>query len=297
MTVDVYTPLALSVLLAAISPAVGRRVAPAQAARVLTAAAAVSAAATVWSLVLLAATLLDDAPPFIAGARVAGHRVPEPVPEAIGIAACPALALIAHRLWRAVRAEYTTRRALRRLCEGQPGDTELVVAASPVPRAFAIPGSPGRILVTAAMLRALEPVERRVLLTHERAHLTHRHALLVTAATLAFAANPLLGPVRDEVAFLVERWADERAAEAVGDRTTTARALARAALTAGRAEPSCGLGFTDRAVTRRIAALQSAPPPHLRSVAAAVLALGALTALGAADATGDLLRLLAHIVP
>ncbi|MEU3344566.1 M56 family metallopeptidase [Streptomyces sp. NPDC006700] len=297
MTVDVYTPLALSVLLAAISPVVGRRVAPALAARVLTAAAAVSAAATVWSLVLLAATLLDDAPPVVAEARAAGHPIAEPVPEVIGIAACPALALIAHRLWRAVRAEYTTRRALRRLCAGQPGDSELVVAASPVPRAFAVPGSPGRILVTAGMLRALEPAERRVLLAHERAHLAHRHAFLVTAASLAFAANPLLGPVRDQVAFLVERWADERAAAAVGDRATTARALARAALTAGRAQPSCGLGFTDRAVTRRIAALQSAPPPHLRSVAAAVLALGALPALGAADATGDLLRLLAHIVP
>ncbi|MFB6961318.1 M56 family metallopeptidase [Streptomyces sp. NPDC056309] len=297
MTVDVYTPLALSALLAAISPAVGRRVAPALAARVLTAAAAVTAAATVWSLVLLAATLLNDAPPVVAEAREAGHVIPDPVPEAIGIAACPALALIAHRLWRAVRAEYATRRTLRRLCEGQPGDTELIVAASPVPRAFAIPGSPGRILVTAAMLGALEPVERRVLLAHERAHLAHRHALLVTTAGLACAANPLLGPVRDQVAFLVERWADERAAATVGDRTTTARALARAALMAGRAAPSCALGFTDRAVTRRVAALQSAPPPYLRSVAAAVLALGALPALGAADATGDLLRLLVHIVP
>ncbi|MEV5007922.1 M56 family metallopeptidase [Streptomyces sp. NPDC093064] len=297
MTVDVYTPLALSALLAAISPAVGRRVAPALAARVLTAAAAVTAAATVWSLVLLAATLLNDAPPVVAEAREAGHVIPDPVPEAIGIAACPALALIAHRLWRAVRAEYATRRTLRRLCEGQPGDTELIVAASPVPRAFAIPGSPGRILVTEAMLGALEPVERRVLLAHERAHLAHRHALLVTTARLACAANPLLGSVRDQVSFLVERWADERAAAVVGDRTTTARALARAALTAGRAEPSCALGFTDRAVTRRIAALQSAPPPYLRSVAAAVLALGALPALGAADATGDLLRLLVHIVP
>ncbi|WP_159461102.1 M48 family metalloprotease, partial [Streptomyces viridosporus] len=178
-----------------------------------------------------------------------------------------------------------------------PRDTELIVAASPVPQAFAIPGSPGRILVTAGMLGALRPVERRVLLAHERAHLTHRHALLVTAATLAAAANPLLSPVRSTVVFLVQRWADERAAAAVGDRATTARALARAALTAGRAKPSCALHFTDRAVTRRVAALQSAPPPHLRSVAVAVLALRALPALGAADATGDLLRLLSHVLP
>ncbi|MDF3299017.1 M48 family metalloprotease [Streptomyces tropicalis] len=305
MRVDVYVPLLLSVLLAAVSPGVGRRVAPALAARVLTAAAAVTAAATVWSLVLLAATLVDDAPPVVDQARRHGLRPPEPVPEVIGVAACLALLLVAHRLWRAARAEYVVRRALRRLCAGHPGSTELIVAASPVPQAFAIPGRaavlgrpgrPGRILVTAGMLGALEPVERRVLLAHERAHLSHRHALLVTAAALAVAANPLLGPVRGTVAFLVERWADERAADAVGDRTATARALARAALTAGRAEPSCALSFTDRAVTRRIAALQSAPPPHLWPVAAAVLALGVLPLVGAADATDDLVGLLRGVL-
>jgi hypothetical protein len=35
----------------------------------------------------------------------------------------------------------------------------------------------------------------------------------------------------------------------------------------------------------------------MRSVGAAVLALGALPALGAADATGDLLRLLGQTLP
>ncbi|MEU0007856.1 hypothetical protein ABZ079_27115 [Streptomyces sp. NPDC006314] len=38
-----------------------------------------------------------------------------------------------------------------------------------MPRAFAVPDRPGRILVTSAMLGALEPAERRVLLTHGRA--------------------------------------------------------------------------------------------------------------------------------
>ncbi|WP_317933132.1 hypothetical protein [Streptomyces cellostaticus] len=52
--------------------------------------------------------------------------------------------------------------------------------------------------------------------------------------------------------------------------------------------------FTDRAVSRRVAAPQTAPPPHLRPLAAAVLALGLLPAFGAADATGDLLELPEH---
>jgi Zn-dependent protease with chaperone function len=292
MRFDVYTPLVLSLLLAVAGPLTVRRGAPALAARVLTSAAVLTAAATTWSLVLLAAALLGDVPPVIREAREDGHPLTDPVPEAIGLAACAALVVVAVRLHRAVRAERCTRRALRRLCAGQPADTELIVAASTVPQAFAIPGRPGRILVTSAMLSALEPAERRVLLAHERAHLAHRHGPLVTAVTLAAAANPLLGPVRSAVAFLVERWADEQAAAAVGDRRATARALARAALTAGRARTACALHFTDRAVTRRIAALQTSPPPRLWSAALAVLALGLLPPLLAADATGDLLGLL-----
>ncbi|OLZ70469.1 hypothetical protein AV521_15185 [Streptomyces sp. IMTB 2501] len=63
------------------------------------------------------------------------------------------------------------------------------------------------------MLGALAPARRRVLLAHE-------HALAYTAVTVAVAANP----VGTTVAFLVERWNDEQAATAVGDRTVTARA-------------------------------------------------------------------------
>ncbi|MFF4956374.1 M56 family metallopeptidase [Streptomyces sp. NPDC001222] len=298
MKIDVYLPILLSLLLAVVGPVVGRRVAPALAARVLTASAVFTAAATTWSLLLLAVTLIDRAQPVVGDARADGHRLPDPVPGTVAVAAALALVLVAVRVYRTVRAERLTRRALRGLCAGHPPDTELIVAASPVPQAFAIPasgGAPGRILVTSAMLSALEPAERRVLLAHERTHLRHRHALLVTAVTLATAADPLLAPVRATVAFLVERWADEEAADAVGDRSTTARALARAALSAGRRAPACALHFTDRAVSRRIAALQVAPPPHLWPLAATTLALGALPALGAADATSDLLRLLTHL--
>ncbi|MFI1767432.1 M48 family metalloprotease [Streptomyces sp. NPDC020800] len=292
MRFDVYTPLVLSLLLSVVAPVLAGRVAPALAARVLTSAAVVTAAATTWTLILLVAALLGDAPPVVREARENGRRLVDPVPVLVGVAAGVALAAVVWRVQRTVRAERRTRRALRRLCAGQPADTELIVAASEVPQAFAIPGRPGRILVTSAMLSALEPGERRVLLAHERAHLAHRHGPLVTAATLAAAANPLLAPVRSAVVFLVERWADEQAAAAVGDRRATARALARAALSAGRARTACALHFTDRAVTRRIAALQVSPPPQLWSAATAVLALGALPALLAADATGDLLGLL-----
>lgn len=131
MRFDVYTPLPLSVLLAAISPAIGRRVAPAPAARVLTAAAVVTAAATCWSLFLLAATLLGDAPPVVAKARQDGHRLAEPVPEVIGIVACIALSVLVVSVQGTVCTDRRTRRALRRLSEGHRTVTELIVAASP----------------------------------------------------------------------------------------------------------------------------------------------------------------------
>ncbi|MGW4672281.1 M56 family metallopeptidase [Streptomyces sp. NPDC004324] len=297
MRIDVYVPLVLPLLLTAAAAQVGRRLSPAPAARLLTVAAVLTAAASTWALLLLAATLLGEVPFVALESGEPGRRPPEPVPVAIAVVAITLLSLITWRLAGAVRAHRATRRALERLCAGHPADSELIVAASSTPRAFAIPGTPGWILVTSAMLGALEPAERRVLLAHERAHLTHRHAALSTAVTLAAAANPVLGPVRTTVAFLVERWADEEAARSVGDRRTTARALARAALVAQRARPGCALNFSENAVTRRIAALQTAPPPDLWSLGFAVLALAALSTFGALDATGDLLRLLSETLP
>ncbi|MBK3639236.1 M48 family metalloprotease [Streptomyces sp. MBT33] len=286
MRIDVYTPLLLSLLLGVAGPRLARFGTPAAAARALTGAAVLTAGASLWALALLTATLAGEALPVVAH----GRALPEPVPDVVAVLALLLLTVAVGRIVGAVRARRATRRTLRRLCEGHPPGTELVVAASPRPQAFAVPGDPGRILVTSAMLAALRPAERRVLLAHERAHLTHRHAFYVHAATLAAAANPLLLPVRGAVAYLVERWADEQAAGAVGDRRTTARALARAALVSHGAD--CALHFADRAVTRRIAALQTTPPRRLRPVAAAILTVGALAALGAADATGDLLSLL-----
>ncbi|MFJ2766789.1 M56 family metallopeptidase [Streptomyces sp. NPDC087300] len=297
MRIDVYVPLVLSALLAAISPAIGRYLAPAPATRALTLAAVLSAASTTWALLLLSATLITETPPVEAQARQDGRRLAEPVPETVAYAAVLVLALVAYRLQRVLRAQHALRRAQRRLCESHPSDAELIVVDSAVAEAFAVPGAPGRILASSAMLNALEPAERRVLLAHERAHLTHHHALLSVATALASAANPLLKRLHTTVAFLIERWADEHAAHAVGDRGTAARALARAALTAHSTRPADRLAFTDHTVTRRIAALRTSPPPNLRVIAALVLALGASAALGAADATNDLVELLARALP
>ncbi|MFE2430243.1 M48 family metalloprotease [Streptomyces sp. NPDC059373] len=299
MRIDVYLPLVLSLLLAAVSPAVGRRLAPAPAARALAVSAALTAAAAVWGLVLLAATLLSDSPPVVDEAREHRFHIPEPVPFAIAIAALLALAAVVVRLWRTLRAVRATGRALRRLSESHPGGTELIVAAAAQPQAFAIPlrgaGAPGRILVSSGMLAVLDAPERQVLLAHERAHLVHGHSRLSLLAEVAAAVNPLLIPVRDTIGFLLERWADERAAEAAGDRRVAARALARAALASHRSQaPLCAsaLGFSEHAITRRVSALQRAPLPNVRAAVLAVLLLGLVPAVGAADATQDFLRMM-----
>ncbi|MGW1862341.1 M56 family peptidase, partial [Streptomyces collinus] len=87
MRYDVYTPLLLSLLLSVVAPVVCGRVAPALAARALTSAAVLTAAATTWSLVLLTAALLGDAPPVVREARENGRPLVDPVPEVIGVAA------------------------------------------------------------------------------------------------------------------------------------------------------------------------------------------------------------------
>jgi hypothetical protein len=115
--------------------------------------------------------------------------------------------------------------------------------------------------VTTGILCALDADERRVLFAHERAHLSYHHHRLVTAAAVAAALNPLLVPVREAVAYLVERWADEDAAATVGNRDLTARAVARATVEPG---PLGALGMTGGAAVLRVQALGVPAPARRR---------------------------------
>jgi beta-lactamase regulating signal transducer with metallopeptidase domain len=142
-------------------------------------------------------------------------------------------------------------------------DSELVVLPEADPIAYALPGRPGRIVVSTGMLGSLDASERRALLAHERAHLTGAHYLFVTAVELAAALNPLLRPLRGTVRFAVERWADEVAAEGVGNRALAARAVGKAALATRRAQlrGTVLMAATAGPVPRRVAALLA--PPRL----------------------------------
>jgi peptidase M48-like protein len=179
---------------------------------------------------------------------------------------------------------------------------ELTVVVDDRPLAHALPGRPGRIVVSTSMLAVLRPAERRALLAHEQAHLDRRHHLFVAVIDVLAAANPLLRPLAGTIRFTTERWADEIAAGQVGDRAVVARAVGRAAL-ASRT-PSGGtvaMAATAGPIPRRVTALLTAPPVvRLWSVLLSPVGLFTLVVLGlvigsamfSADAAYDLRRAL-----
>lgn len=299
MTISVYVPAALSLLLAAISRIVVARTAPTRAAAFVVAAMLCAAAAT-WGLILLSATLLGCTSLVADEALERGVQLQDPVPKLIGVTAVVLLIFGVVRVARVLRARRATARELRAVCSSC-GTGELAVVALDAPHAFAVPGRPGRILVTRGLLAVLDGDERRVVLAHERAHLRSRHHWLRAATEVCAAVNPVLIPVREAVAFLVERSADEHAAAVTGSRELVARALAKAALASGatggmRVWPAA-LPFAGCGVSARVAALHSDPPRPEPLVPSSVLALGVATAIAAVQATVAFYQLIYWLWP
>jgi Zn-dependent protease with chaperone function len=281
MTVAVYLPLLLAFPLAMAARRISTHGTPALAARGLTAAALIAAASSTWSLALLALTMLDDLPPL---ATLDDHptlELPEPVPGPVALLAGAILAWGAVRLAVDLRRRSDTHRELRAVGEPHAG---FVVADWAAPLAVAVPGRPGHLLVTTGMLRLLDDDERRVVFAHEQAHLAHRHHRLVAGAAAAAALNPLLIGVRDAVAYLVERWADEDAATTINDRSLVAQAVARAALATTDLGPSTALGMHSGVAVHRVQALAEPAPAaqRRRLVGPALLSAGFLAATGTA---------------
>lgn len=292
MTVALCVPLVASLLLWGSARQVGRRLPPALAVRLLTAALLVCALATGFALAVAGALVLAQIPVLAALGHWSARVVAAggPVPVAVGVvAAVVVCGLMLAVLRRAalsgrdlVLAEVTCRRMGRSV-------TGLVIVDDDEPDAYALPGIHGRVVVSTAMLRALPADERRVLLAHEAAHLTHRHHLWVQAAELAAAADPLLRPGARAVRAAVERWADEVAAAQVGDRALAARALARAGLAragARRTSPVAGVALAgvDGSVADRARALL-APAPRTRRALTGAVVVAMLATIAAALVT------------
>lgn len=280
MRISVYLPLLLSAALAGHAPLTAKRMHPAAAARALTVSACLAALASTWGLALLALSLLGRTP--FARERIGAL---DPVPTPVALLALALLAGVVGRAGRAARTRRQAEQALRAVCELCGAHSELAVLDDPAPHAYAVPGRPGRILVSSGLLRTTSPTERRIVIAHERAHLRHAHHRLRALTELAAGLNPLLVPSRAAVAYLVERWADEAAAEEIGSRHATGQALARVALQTATWAPGAALAFHRHAVPQRVRALQAAPTPTRPPLAAAGLVIAALTLTCAADAT------------
>ncbi|MFR0355018.1 M56 family metallopeptidase [Streptomyces sediminimaris] len=266
MLISVYVPFLVTAVLAVLAPAVARRLPPRPAAWALACVALVTAAGWAGALALLAFTGVAQIPEIAQEGRWSVAVLQAEDPVSFAVAAGSALVLTAGVVALAVAAVRQVRHVLwaRRECARLPGDLEVAVVDDDAPIAFALPGAPGRVVVSRGMLRCLGDVERDALFAHERAHLRGRHHLFQALWRLTAALNPLLRPLATAGGFVLERWADEEAARRVGDRRAVAHAVGRAALaSAAPARPV--LAATGGAVPQRVRALMG-PPPARRSL-------------------------------
>lgn len=231
---------------------VPRQLRPGSAARLITALVLVSCGAVVWTLLLIVIAnvmQLHGVAERISWCHgiVQNHRGSF---TPLGVAALVAVCLASIS---------ATRVRLRQRGQPTPSDErELAIVASEHAVAYSLPGDPGQIVVSTAMLGALDLQEQRVLLAHERSHLRRRHHTYIRMTELAIAALPFLTPLKARLRFVLERWADEDAAAEIGDRAVVACAIARAAL-ATNASPSFGLGIADTGVVERVESMLADP--------------------------------------
>jgi len=289
-----YLPLVIPALAGMAARPLAARLEPRHATWLLTTAAVALAACSLAALALLAAYAAARAPLLAAVGDYSQEvmRRGDPIPAAAGAAA--ALALTGAAV--AVTVMFRTRaRALAesyRRAAGLQAEDGIVVVPGPAIEAYALPGGPGRIVVSGRLLDCLDGRRRAALIAHEQAHLASRHHLFTTVARLAAARS---------VDYTVERWADEHAAAVTSDRRLVAETIGQVALLApprprrtagmvlgitGAITPRVSLAWAGP-VPRRVAALLTAPPRRqtilLAACAVIVLMAGVAALLAARD--------------
>lgn len=254
MTVELLLPLIVALLCAGGAAALQRRLPPALAVRTLSWTAFGSASSVLWGFALLGLAALVQMPGIASIAGWCRQVLPgdHGLPPLGGTAV---LVLVAWATWSVFRFHRSYRRACRATAFRSEG---LEITRSAVPTAFAVPGGHtrrGHIVVSTGLVEHLSDDELAVVIAHEQAHLDHRHHRYVHRAELAAAAIPLLRPLAAQVRFATERWADEEAATAIGDRRLVARAVARAAIVRTEMLSPVAMGLGGGSVTARVEAL------------------------------------------
>jgi hypothetical protein len=294
----IYVPIAVSALAALGAWPLAERLPPRTATWLLTVSALVLAGTSCAALGLLAMAAAMRLPVVATlggmSLRAVGRLDPASLP--IGVIAA---ALFGAAALAAVRAAWLRSAAP---VDGRSADGEQVLTiADDSVDAYAVPGRPGRIVITSGMMNALTESEREALLAHERAHVSACHYVFTALVRLAAAANPLLRPMAAAVNYSVERWADERAASVTGNRPLVAHTVAKAALAAaaaparraGSAVVLAGVTGSSQlgsrgSVPRRVDALLGPPPQRSIVLLALAIAVLAVCGLAAVDAAGDL---------
>ncbi|KJE22967.1 Zn-dependent protease with chaperone function [Frankia torreyi] len=305
----VWVPLVVNIVVAMCAPALARRLPYRVKPAALTAGAVIAAAGWVWSLTLLAVSFVDRMPALAhrLGATV-GAPPAELPPSSAGAAAVLAVGATAGMLLAAatrigrdlIRAE----RLVRRL---PPGRVHVVPLGQP--DACAIGGvTGGRVVITAGMIDCLDSAEQDAVLAHEHAHLAGGHHWLRMIVACCAAVDPLLRRLPGLVENACERWADEHAARATGQRRVLARALGKVSLATLREAQRHGpgaageprstpttCGFDHSGVAERMTALLDGSSGATRVPATVLLATSALAAImigSAVHAGTDYLALL-----
>lgn len=293
----VYFPFGLTAVVVALSRLASHRLPPRPAAWAIVLAVGAVAISTVGALGLLGLPLLArwSLIAHLGRWRPSAVAIHTPVPVWLSLAALGALGALTLRMGRALRAlREQFGEVVRAHGElARHGTAELVIIEDATPRAHAM--SPtfrhrGRVIVTTAMLDLLDEEERAAVVAHERSHLRHAHGLFLAICQLAVSLNPILAPVRRDARFVLERWADEDAAE-VTTRTVMATALAKAALATLQAAPVPGVGMAmhlqAHAVTDRVAALLGGEQARRAPLAWALIGTAALAAAALLWASHD----------
>jgi len=191
-----------------------------------------------------------------------------------------AIALLAHRAPTPDGAAHLSPTgpapdAAARLSRAGPG-LDAVLVDHPTPVAYCLPGRGRRVVLSTAALAVLDDARLAAVLAHERAHLRHRHDLVIAVATAfgrAFPYVPVLRQARAHVVRLVELAADD-AAGRTADRLTVADAILSLA---HRPAPAPALAAAATAAGQRVRRLLAPhrPLPRLQAVfgAAAVAAV------------------------
>ncbi len=244
-------PLLVTLGLAAITTSAHRRLPPRLAARFVTIALVLVVVAALPTALMVAVAFLAHAPVVGIGFQWCAQAIGlhGSVPPWIGV---PVLALLVTGGVRSLRL-VRQHRALR-----MDFAHRIHIAPSHKPYAVTLPGRSGQIVLSTAMVDMLDSDERRIVIAHEEAHARYRHDRYLLAAELAAALLPPLRALARRVSFSVERWADEAAVAACGDRRLVAVTLGKVAL---QSHPPTVAGFSGLGVAARMEALLAPPVP------------------------------------